>query len=121
MIRGQGLGVLKVCRDMKLGQTAVRRWVAQVDAEQLGQPGIGLGGAVLRVAVASSTACCCSNARQASKPWPLAKSWRRPLSTCSSLPARRSGCWGSTISSLTALALALGATKKAFMGGREAD
>ena len=41
MNRGQGLGVLEVCRDMKLGQTAVRRWVAQVDAEQLGQPGIG--------------------------------------------------------------------------------
>ncbi len=26
---------------MKLGETAVRRWLAQVDAEQLGQPGIG--------------------------------------------------------------------------------
>ena len=62
----------------------------------------GSGGAVLRVAEASRTACCCSNARQASRAWPLAKSWRRPLSTCSSRPARRSGCWGSTISSLTA-------------------
>ena len=26
---------------MKLGETAVRRWLAQVDAEQIGQPGIG--------------------------------------------------------------------------------
>lgn len=31
----------EVCRGMKLGETAVRRWLAQVDAEQLGQPGIG--------------------------------------------------------------------------------
>ena len=41
MIRGQGLSVVEVCRDMKLGESAVRRWLAQVDAEQLGQPGIG--------------------------------------------------------------------------------
>ena len=41
MIREQGLGIGEVCRDMKLGETAVRRWLAQVDAEQLGQPGIG--------------------------------------------------------------------------------
>ena len=26
---------------MKLGETAVRRWLAQVDAEQIGRPGIG--------------------------------------------------------------------------------
>jgi transposase len=26
---------------MKLGETALRRWLAQVDAEQFGQPGIG--------------------------------------------------------------------------------
>ena len=26
---------------MKLGETAVRRWLAQVDAEQIGQSGIG--------------------------------------------------------------------------------
>ena len=26
---------------MKLGETAVRRWLVQFDAEQLGQPGIG--------------------------------------------------------------------------------
>ena len=41
MIREQGLSVGQVCRDMKLGDTAVRRWVAQFDAEQLGQSGIG--------------------------------------------------------------------------------
>ena len=26
---------------MRLGETAVRRWLVQFDAEQLGQPGIG--------------------------------------------------------------------------------
>ena len=41
MIRTQGLSVGEVCRDMKLGETAVRRWLAQVDSEQIGQPGIG--------------------------------------------------------------------------------
>ena len=41
MIRVQGLRIGEVCRDMKLGETAVRRWLAQVDAEQLGHPGIG--------------------------------------------------------------------------------
>ena len=41
MIRVQGLSVSEVCKDMKLGETAVRRWLAQVEAEQIGQPGIG--------------------------------------------------------------------------------
>jgi transposase len=41
MIRSQGVGISQVCRDMNLGETAVRRWVAQFDAEQLGQSGIG--------------------------------------------------------------------------------
>jgi transposase len=41
MIKDQGLSVGQVCRDMKLGETAVRRWVAQYDAEKLGQAGIG--------------------------------------------------------------------------------
>ena len=41
MIRVQKLSVVEVCRDMKLGETAVRRWLVQFDAEQLGQPGIG--------------------------------------------------------------------------------
>ena len=41
MIRVQGLSVGQVCRDMKLGEPAVRRWLTQFDAEQLGQAGIG--------------------------------------------------------------------------------
>jgi transposase len=41
MIKEQGMSVAQVCRDMDLGETAVRRWVAQFDAEQLGQSGIG--------------------------------------------------------------------------------
>lgn len=41
MIRDQGLGVGQVCRDLDLVNSAVRRWVAQYDAEQAGQPGIG--------------------------------------------------------------------------------
>ena len=41
MIRDQGLSVGQVCRDMKLGEKAVRRWLAQLDAEQGGQAGIG--------------------------------------------------------------------------------
>ena len=41
MIRNQGVSTSQVCRDMNLGETAVRRWVAQFDAEHLGQAGIG--------------------------------------------------------------------------------
>jgi len=41
MIRNQGVSISQVCRDMNLGETAVRRWVAQFDAEHLGQVGIG--------------------------------------------------------------------------------
>jgi transposase len=41
MIRDQGLSVGQVCRDMGLGETAVRRWIAQFDAERTGQSGIG--------------------------------------------------------------------------------
>lgn len=41
MIRDQGLSVMQVCRDMNLGETAVRRWIAQFDAEQAGQIGVG--------------------------------------------------------------------------------
>ena len=31
MIKDQGMTVSQLCRDMNLGETAVRRWVAQVD------------------------------------------------------------------------------------------
>ena len=41
MVKDQGLGVAQVCIDMNLGETAVRRWVAQYEAEKLGQAGIG--------------------------------------------------------------------------------
>jgi transposase len=41
MIRDQGLSVGQVCRDMKLAESAVRRWVAQVDEEAAGRPGVG--------------------------------------------------------------------------------
>lgn len=41
MVREQGLSVSQVCRDMSLVDSAVRRWVAQFDAERAGQPGIG--------------------------------------------------------------------------------
>lgn len=41
MIRDRGLSVGQVCRDMKLVESAVRRWVAQVDEEAAGRPGVG--------------------------------------------------------------------------------
>ncbi len=41
MVVDQGLSVTQVVNDMKIGSTAVRRWVAQYRAEQLGKPGVG--------------------------------------------------------------------------------
>lgn len=41
MIREQGLSITQVCRDQDLVDSAVRRWLAQYDAEQVGQSGIG--------------------------------------------------------------------------------
>lgn len=41
MVKEQGLSVPQVSRDMNLGETAVRRWLQQFEAEQLGQGGIG--------------------------------------------------------------------------------
>ncbi len=41
MVVDQGLGLTQVSKDMSIGPTAVRRWVGQYRAEQLGQPGIG--------------------------------------------------------------------------------
>jgi len=41
MVVDQGLGITQVTKDMNVGPTAVRRWVKQYRAEQLGQPGIG--------------------------------------------------------------------------------
>ena len=41
MIVDQGLTVTQVCQDQKLGETAVRRWISQYEAELKGLPGIG--------------------------------------------------------------------------------
>jgi transposase len=41
MIQEQGLTVTQVCQELKLGETAVRRWLKQVQSEQSCQPGIG--------------------------------------------------------------------------------
>lgn len=41
MVKVQGLSISQVCKNMKLGESAVRRWIAQFEAEQLGQNGIG--------------------------------------------------------------------------------
>lgn len=41
MIREQGLGVGQVCKDLNLVDSAVRRWLAQFDAEMSGRAGIG--------------------------------------------------------------------------------
>jgi transposase len=39
-VRNQGLSVGEVCRSVDLVDTAVRRWVAQYDAERAGGPGV---------------------------------------------------------------------------------
>jgi transposase len=41
MVKTQGLSVAHVCKDMKLGESAVRRWLGQFEAQQSGQSGIG--------------------------------------------------------------------------------
>ena len=41
LVKDQGLSVSDVCRSMDLGETVVRRWVKQYQAELNGQPGIG--------------------------------------------------------------------------------
>lgn len=41
MVQDQGFSVPEVSRSMQVGETALRRWVAQYAAEQMGQPGIG--------------------------------------------------------------------------------
>src|SRR3982750_2428534 len=41
MVRDQGLSVGQVCKDLDLGETAVRRWIEQYDAETSGAPTIG--------------------------------------------------------------------------------
>jgi len=41
MVVEQGVSVSQVCKDMKLAESAVRRWVAQLQSEQGGLSGIG--------------------------------------------------------------------------------
>ena len=41
MVKIQGLSISQVCKDTKLGESAVRRWRSQFEAEQQGQSGIG--------------------------------------------------------------------------------
>ena len=41
MVVDQGVVVSKIIKDMDIGESAVRRWVKQYRAEQLGQAGIG--------------------------------------------------------------------------------
>ena len=40
-IKEQGLSVQHVSQSMDIGQTAIRRWLTQYDAEQCGRSGIG--------------------------------------------------------------------------------
>ncbi len=42
MVVDQGLSIAQVVKDMKIGRTAVGRWVEQYCAKQQGQLGIGL-------------------------------------------------------------------------------
>lgn len=41
MIKEQGLSVRNVSESMSIGETAIRRWITQYEAEQKGLPGIG--------------------------------------------------------------------------------
>ena len=41
MVKKQGLSISDVCKEMKLGQSAVRRWLGQFAAEESGSSGIG--------------------------------------------------------------------------------
>jgi transposase len=41
MIKEKGLSVQNVSQSMDIGPTAIRRWLAQYDAEQKGERGIG--------------------------------------------------------------------------------
>lgn len=41
MIREQNLSIAQVCRDQGLVDSAVRSWLAQYDADNRGQPGLG--------------------------------------------------------------------------------
>ena len=40
MVKAQGLTISQVCKDMKLGESAVRRWLSQFEAEQSSADGV---------------------------------------------------------------------------------
>jgi transposase len=39
MVRDQGMSISDVCRTSNIGETAVRRWVARLDADRATEPG----------------------------------------------------------------------------------
>lgn len=41
MVKVQGLSVTQVCQTMGIGETVIRRWVAQYEVELNGHSGIG--------------------------------------------------------------------------------
>ena len=41
MVKVQGLSIAQICKDIQLGESAVRRWLGQFEAEQSGHSGIG--------------------------------------------------------------------------------
>lgn len=41
MVKDQGMSVSQICRDLNIGDTAVRRWIQQYESKQLGGTGIG--------------------------------------------------------------------------------
>ena len=41
MVLDQGLRVGQVCRGMDVGETALRRWVRQLESDQMGASGTG--------------------------------------------------------------------------------
>jgi transposase len=43
MVRDQGMSISDVSRTSKIGETAVRRWVARLDADRAVGPGVKLG------------------------------------------------------------------------------
>lgn len=40
MVKAQGLTISQVCKDMRLGESAVRRWLSQFEAEQSSADGV---------------------------------------------------------------------------------
>ena len=43
MVRDQGMSISDLCRTSKIGETAVRRWVARLDADRAAGPDAKLG------------------------------------------------------------------------------